>query len=65
MSSSEIKKMYESLLDSGDLFIFFPSLTGEWVKDQKEFKRHYNKNIEDIRDLDFDFDDMQDFIDDF
>jgi hypothetical protein len=65
MSSSEIKKMYESLLDSGDLFIFFPSLAGEWVKDQKEFKRHYNKNIEDIRDLDFDFDDMQDFIDDF
>jgi hypothetical protein len=65
MSKSEIKSMYNSLLDSGDLFVFFPSLTGVWESDKKEFIKHYNKNLNDIEDLSFDFDDHNDFLDEY
>ena len=65
MSKREIKAMYFSLLDSGDLFVFFPSLTGVWEDDSKEFIKHYNKNLSDIEDLNFDLDDHGDFLDDY
>ena len=65
MSKSEIKSMYISLLDSGDLFVFFPSLTGVWENDKKEFTKHYNKNLTDIQDLSLDFEDSSDFLDDY
>ena len=44
MSMREMKSIYESLLESGDLLDMFPSLTGEWVKDKKDFKRQYDMN---------------------
>jgi hypothetical protein len=34
---SEYKKLYDQLLNSGDLYEVFPDLTGEWSKDKKEF----------------------------
>lgn len=33
----EYKKLYNSLLESGDLFDVFPDAVGEWSKDKKEF----------------------------
>lgn len=44
MSMREMKSIYESLLESGDLLDMFPSLTGEWAKDKKDFKRQYDMN---------------------
>lgn len=56
MSQKEIKKLYDSLLHSGDLLEEFPNMTGEWKKDKKEFTDQYMKNEEilnqDILDLD-------------
>jgi hypothetical protein len=44
MSMREMKSIYYSLLESGDLLDMFPNLTGEWVKDKKDFKRQYDMN---------------------
>lgn len=33
----EYKKLYDNLLESGDLFDVFPDAVGEWSKDKKEF----------------------------
>ena len=44
MSMREMKSIYESLLDSGDLLDMFPGLTGDWAKDKKDFKRQYDMN---------------------
>lgn len=40
----EMKSIYESLLDSGDLLDMFPGLSGDWAKDKKDFKRQYDMN---------------------
>ena len=44
MSMREMKSIYESLLESGDLLDMFPGLSGDWVKDKKDFKRQYDMN---------------------
>lgn len=44
MSMREMRSIYDSLLESGDLLDMFPGLTGEWVKDKKDFKRQYDIN---------------------
>jgi hypothetical protein len=44
MSMREMKSIYESLLDSGDLLDMFPGLSGDWAKDKKDFKRQYDMN---------------------
>ncbi len=44
----EMKSIYYSLLESGDLLDMFPNLTGEWVKDKKDFKRQYDMNNQDL-----------------
>ena len=44
MSMREMKSIYESLLESGDLLDMFPGLVGEWSKDKKDFKRQYDMN---------------------
>lgn len=31
--------LYKSMLDSGELFEVFPTLTGKWEKDKKSFIR--------------------------
>lgn len=41
MSQNEIKNIYDSFLESGDLFEMFPNLTGEWTADKKEFSKQY------------------------
>ena len=61
MSDQDIKKIYDSFVDSGDLKTMFPELTGEWTKDEKTFSKKYRSNeqslellfLEDEDDLDF------------
>jgi hypothetical protein len=49
MSMKEMKALYESLLESGDLEWLLPSATGEWKLDKKGFEREYNKNSDFLR----------------
>ena len=44
MSARELKLVYESLRDSGDLLEMYPNLTGEWKKDKPIFKKQYEFN---------------------
>ena len=44
MSMREMKSIYQSLLESGDLLELFPGLTGDWIKDKLDFKRQYDIN---------------------
>lgn len=44
MSVRELKLVYESLRDSGDLLEMYPNLTGEWKKDKPIFKKQYEFN---------------------
>jgi hypothetical protein len=53
MSQKEIKAIYESLIESGDFAILFPSLSGKWEEDKAEFKRAYDINSSVIQDDDF------------
>lgn len=41
MSVDEIKAIYNSLKDSGDLKLFHSQLTGEWTLDEKKFTSLY------------------------
>ncbi len=44
-SEFEIKSEYNKWLSLGEEFNeMFPTLTGEWVKDKKEFTKMYNLN---------------------
>jgi hypothetical protein len=42
MSIPEIKAIYDSLLESGELQTFHPDLVGDWDLDKKIFKSLYN-----------------------
>jgi hypothetical protein len=42
MSLNEVKLIYDSLLESGDLKFFHPGLVGEWAIDEKKFTSLYN-----------------------
>jgi hypothetical protein len=42
MSKKEIRAIYNSLNDSGELKTFHPELTGDWDADQKKFTSLYN-----------------------
>lgn len=59
MSAKEIKSIYDSLLESGDLKIFHPELVGEWTIDERKFTSLYNATetllggIDDEDDIDF------------
>lgn len=44
MSAKEAKSIYMSLLETGDLWELFPSLTGDWLVDRVEFVSQYNAN---------------------
>lgn len=48
---TEAKKEYDAMLNSGDLEILFPDMTGDWEKDKKRFIRNYNKNQEILKKL--------------
>lgn len=57
MSVREAKSIYESLLESGDLFDFYPNLTGDWSVDQKVFISQYSSTQRLLEDIDEDSDD--------
>lgn len=62
MSAEEMKLIYSSLIDNGDLKVMFPTMTGEWEVDKKEFIIQYNSTerlLEFLEDDD-DMDDMDD-----
>ena len=40
----EIKKAYDSMLESGDLELLFPKASGDWEKDKKRFIEIYEFN---------------------
>jgi hypothetical protein len=42
MSAEEMKLIYSSLIDNGDFKVMFPTMTGEWEVDKKEFIIQYN-----------------------
>lgn len=56
-----VRALYDSLLDSGELSSMFPQSKGVWEKDKKFFNIYYEENnkilsdIEDIDDEDEDF----------
>lgn len=42
---SDIRVEYDRLKELGDdFFEMFPSMTGEWENDKKEFTKYYNMN---------------------
>jgi hypothetical protein len=49
-----IAAIYDSLLESKELYEMFPNAKGTWIKDEKEFKRIYEENISMLDDLDID-----------
>lgn len=56
MSQEEMKAIYDSLIESGDFDMLFPTLTGDWNKDKESFKRLYNDSQSILDDTNFDFD---------
>lgn len=44
MSIQEMKAIYITLKESGDLKKMFPSMSGDWEKDKKTFTTEYNTN---------------------
>jgi hypothetical protein len=53
MSKQEIKNLYNTMLNSGDLFEVYPGLSGDWKLDKDKFIEQYNLNQEFILDDDF------------
>jgi hypothetical protein len=51
----KVKKEYDTLLDSGELQIMFPQLSGSWKEDKVTFTSLWEQNIEAIKDIDVDF----------
>lgn len=59
---SQAKKIYDALLESGELKALYSSMVGEWSKDQKSFIRQYEEderliNDDSLIDLD-DYDEL-------
>lgn len=46
---SETKKLYNSLVDSGDLELMFTSMTGRWSIDKSSFTKQFEANEELIK----------------
>lgn len=55
----KVKREYEALLDSGELEIMFPQLSGSWKKDEVLFTSLWEQNIEAIKDIDVNFDENE------
>ena len=56
MSQKEIKAIYNSLLETEEFSLMFPSLNGDWEKDKKIFKALYDNSQEILEDTSLDFD---------
>ena len=52
----DAKKEYKALLDSGELQIMFPDLSGKWIKDKKAFTSAWESNNRAIKNIDVNFD---------
>ena len=55
----DIKILYDSLLESKDLFEMFPDAKGEWSKDKKFFTTYYEDNQKIINDNFLNIDDEE------
>lgn len=51
----KVKREYKALLDSGELLIMFPELSGKWIKDKKTFTALWENNNRAIKDIDLNF----------
>lgn len=49
MSTSQARKLYNLLLDNGDLKNLYSSMKGSWDKDKRCFTNQYEENEELIR----------------
>jgi hypothetical protein len=61
MSAEEIKLIYDSLITNGDLETMFPTMTGDWLTDKKEFTVQYNSTerlLDSLEDDDLDDQDI-------
>ena len=47
MSKERFRNLYDSLLQTDELFIMFEGMTGDWSKDREKFIRA-QKELEDI-----------------
>lgn len=56
----EIKKLYKSLLEDGDLSVVLPAAKGIWEEDKKDFTEFYHQNQQFINDIEVD--DFEEFI---
>lgn len=56
MSVKRLKSEYDMLLESGELLLMFPELSGKWSKDKAEFKKLWDVNQQAINDIDISID---------
>lgn len=54
MSQDEIRHLYHSFKENGDLTELFPTLSGVWEVDKEEFKTLYMFNEQSLDSLDDD-----------
>lgn len=47
MGKDRFKKIYECLLESEELYIMFPGMSGNWEKDEKNFIKA-QKELEEV-----------------
>lgn len=52
----EVQKLYNSLLEDGDLFVFVGGMKGEWEKDKKKFSAYYQEQMDFLNDCDVEMD---------
>lgn len=64
MSITEAKKMYDTLLERGELKVIYSSMKGNWEADKSYFLNQYEKNQKALKDLETGFD-LDDDIDEF
>jgi len=50
-----VKQDYDLLLGSGDLKLLFPSASGDWEQDKKQFTKIYDINQELLKQYDVEY----------
>ena len=55
------RKLYDSMLDSGELSEVFPLMSGDWNKDKNKFIREQTELEELLNTTNLDLDDIDDF----
>lgn len=63
---SQAKKVYDALVESGELTTLFTSMTGEWEKDKNSFTRQFEETEKLINGSSvIDLDDIDEFTEEF